>query len=114
MSRRRTGNLRTSVLVGVVVALLLASAGAFFRNTTTCRSSETGARTDCPTARVAYAADGRRAVTGMPISTRPRTEAPCCAVEPVPPVPASPARHTATKSVRTPRTFILCILQKVA
>src|SRR5215204_896990 len=89
-------------------------AGAFFRNTTTCRSSETGARTACPTARVAYAADGRRALTGIPISTRPRTEAPCCAVEPVPPLPASPVRHTATKSVRTPRTFILCILQKVA
>src|SRR5262245_25693472 len=49
----------------------------------------------------------------MPISTRPRTDDPCCAVEPVPPVPASPARHTATKSVRTPRTSMVCILQKV-
>lgn len=30
MSRRLTGNLRTSVLVGIVVALLLAGAGAFY------------------------------------------------------------------------------------
>ena len=42
----------SAVMGTFVVALCVVSAGAFFRNTTTCRSSETGARTDCPTARV--------------------------------------------------------------
>src|SRR5215510_11102114 len=87
-------------------------AGASFRKTTTWRNSDAGASTGCVTERVGYAADGRRTVTGMPISTRPRTMPLCWATVRFSAV--APTTRDAAIKTPTPRTRIGCILSRTS
>src|SRR6185503_7131425 len=78
--------------------------GASFRYTTTWRSSDSGAKATVGTLRE-YVEVGRLAVTGMPIDTRPRTEARSWAAGWVPPDAMRP--RTAAASMTELRAPIL-------